>query len=114
MRRPLTRTRKILLVLRFKPPNAAAYFLFSLLCLLLTALFKRFLAISFVFAFGVVVFALEGFMVLRNDPYSLRELHRLHEQSRLDDQDDVFCPFCAEVYSSKYPVCPNCRKSLNP
>lgn len=53
------------------------------------------------------------------DPYDLRELKRIHEEEELrrlelpdaDELEQVVCPNCGWVYSSRFPICPECRTS---
>ena len=94
-------------------PKAELYFGFAFASLLLAGLSIRFALVSMAFAFGAIVFALEGIRSLRKDPYDLSELRRIHEAAELEENHDVFCPHCAEVYPSNYPVCPHCRRSVN-
>lgn len=51
------------------------------------------------------------------DPYSLKELQRVHEQQifnevdevRPDDDADVVCPNCGTVRGAVLPKCPHCK-----
>ncbi|MGI8922798.1 MAG: hypothetical protein ACR2HJ_01950 [Fimbriimonadales bacterium] len=96
---------------RINTPNAATYFMFSLASLSLAGLFLRFIPLAFVFGFGCIAFATEGIRALRRDRYSLAELRRVHEGAEREDfEDGVFCPQCAEMYSSRYLTCPNCHR----
>lgn len=69
-----------------------------------------------------LVFAVLGLLALRQrrDPYDLQLLREIHEReemlkARVPDPhgDLVYCPYCSDVYSSEYPMCPKCGRSAN-
>lgn len=53
------------------------------------------------------------------DPYDLKALKKFHDEDELrqvelpdaNELEQVVCPHCGWVYSSKLPVCPECRTS---
>lgn len=77
------------------------------------------LALGFVLA-AIAVF-IRDMLISRKDPYDLGELRRIHDQEELGDLepleptnfDQVLCRHCGAVYSSRFPICPDCKMSPN-
>jgi hypothetical protein len=67
-----------------------------------------------------VIVAIPPIMKLlrKRDPYDLGALRQVHEragwaegeETPIDDEADMVCPCCGEVYGRVLPACPSCKR----